>query len=91
MIADNILATILERPGISAEQIRAAFPNVNPKTVGSSITLLRDEGWVECTGRGVYRPVRAVAPTLAPTLTPMPPRPQSSIAPAPMARLMAGR
>lgn len=90
MIADDILATILERPsGITAGQIRAAFPAINPKTVSSSITLLRDEGWVERTGRGIYRPMKAQAPNKV--VLPMPPPQSSSIAPASMARLMAGR
>ena len=91
MIADDILAAIFEHPGITAEQIRAAFPTINPKTVASSITLLRDEGFIERTGRGVYRPIQAEVPALALAVTPMPPRQQSTIAAAPMARLMAGR
>jgi hypothetical protein len=31
MLADEILATITERPGIKATEIRAAFPDVNRK------------------------------------------------------------
>ena len=88
MLADEILATILERPGITAPEIRAVFPDVNRNSLGSAISFLRDEGFVISTARGTYR----AAPSEAPEPEkPRAPRRQSTIAPVPLARLMARR
>jgi hypothetical protein len=87
MIADDVLAAVFERPGITAAEIRAAFPTINPNTLSSCITLLYDEGFIERAGGGAYRPV----PTEVAKVQPMRPKRPSTIAPASMARLMAGR
>lgn len=93
MLADEILALVFERPGISAEEIRSEIPNVDPNTVRRSIGVLRGEGWIESVARGTYRAVPAVElPPLAHlVMSPQRRKRDSSIAPAPMARLMAGR
>jgi predicted transcriptional regulator len=88
MLADEILATIMDRPGISAPEIRAAFPDVSRNSVASAIGRLREDGSIENAGRGTYRAVQAGVPKLSPAT---PPRRQSIIAPASLARLMAGR
>jgi hypothetical protein len=88
MLADEILATILERPGITAPEIRAVFPDTNRNSVGGAISHLREEGLIVSTGRGAYRAAEAEPPEPA---TPRAPRRQSSIEPVPLARLMAGR
>ena len=90
MLADEILATIMERPGISAPEIRAAFPAINRNSVASAIGRLREDGRIENAGRGgTYRSAEAKAPDhrAAAGRTWR----QGSIAPAPLARLMAGR
>ena len=89
MLADEILATIMDRPGISAPEIRAAFPDVSRNSVASAIGRLREDGSIENAGRGAYRgAVLAEVPKLTPAT---PSRRQSIIAPASLARLMAGR
>ena len=88
MLADLVLATIFEHPGITAPEIRAVFPDVNRNSVGSAIGLLRDEGFVISTERGRYRPAPSEAPERG---APRAPRRQSDIGPVPLARLMAGR
>jgi DNA-binding FadR family transcriptional regulator len=90
MLADEILATIMERPGISAPEIRAAFPTITRNCVASAIGRLREDGRIENAGRGgTYRAAETKAPEPAPARRPMPL--QSSITPASLARLMAGR
>ena len=88
MIADDILETIFERPGISAPEIRAAFPDVNRKSVAGAIGRLLEDATIVTVSRGRYRAVKAETPKQTPA---RPMRLQSSMAPASLARLMAGR
>ena len=88
MLADEILVTIFERPGISAPEIRAAFPDVNRFDVASAIGRLREDGSIENAGRGTYRAVEAETPELSPV---RPSWRQGSIPLPTKARMMAGR
>ena len=40
MLTDEILAIIMERPGISAPEIRAAFPTINRNSLAGAIGRL---------------------------------------------------
>jgi hypothetical protein len=51
MLAGEILATIMERPGILAPEIRAASPTTNRSSVQSAIGRLREDGRIERAGR----------------------------------------
>jgi hypothetical protein len=88
MLADEILATIMDRPGISAPEIRAAFPTINRNSLADAIGRLLEDATIVTVSRGRYRAVKAETPKQTPA-RPMPL--QSSITPASLARLMAGR
>ena len=86
MIADRVLSLIIEQPGISITELRAALRDVNRNSVGTAIGMLREQGFILRTHRGTYRSPNAVALEPKPTVWP-----QGGITPVPLSRLMAGR
>ena len=88
MLTDAILAIIMDRPGISAPEIRAAFPTINRNSLADAIGRLLEDATIVTVSRGRYRAVKAETPKQTPA---RPMRLQSSMAPASLARLMAGR
>jgi predicted transcriptional regulator of viral defense system len=87
MLAERILAVIIEQRGISMPELRAAFPDVNPNSVSSAIGRLREEGFIICAHRGTYRPAerKLREPASGQSWR------AGEIPPPPLARLMAGR
>ena len=88
MLADEILATIMVRPGIKAPEIRAAFPTINRNSLADAIGRLLEDATIMTVSGGRYRAVKAETPKQTPA---RPMRLQSSIAPASLARFIAGR
>jgi hypothetical protein len=78
----------MDRPGISAPEIRAAFPTINRNSLADAIGRLLEDATIVTVSRGRYRAVKAETPKQTPA-RPMPLK--SSITPASLARLMAGR
>jgi hypothetical protein len=63
MIADRVLALIIEHPGISMPELKAALRDVNRNSVGNAIGMLREQGFIVHSPRHIPRGQRCNAGT----------------------------